>query len=128
MIVLLPETIVPLSENPIVESTVITFEPAADSSTDLLFGVILNTPLMSEISSYPINRSIWYKTSLSVTTACISDTDASLEELSLNTDWPFNFKGFPDTNLAKATCLLLNFAEEGLSISSSKFITFGSLP
>ena len=58
VIVLLPHSNVPLSSNPIVESTVITVEFLVVFSITLVFGVILKDPVIKDLSSYPTNKLI----------------------------------------------------------------------
>ena len=53
-----PDIKVPVTPNPIVESTEITLEPADTASRDLVLGTITKSPLTSEVSSYPTNKPI----------------------------------------------------------------------
>ena len=54
-IILFPETKVPVFPNPIVESTVIIDDPIETESITFVFGVILNSPSVRLLSSYPMN-------------------------------------------------------------------------
>ena len=53
-----PDIKVPLSANPIVESTEIILEPAGVASKHFVFGTIIKSPATSEVSSYPTNKPI----------------------------------------------------------------------
>ena len=50
--------IVPVTPNPIVESTVITLAPIETFSIDFVFGTTIKSPATSELSSYPTNNPI----------------------------------------------------------------------
>ena len=56
--VLMPDMIVPIPANPIVESTEITEDPIETVSRHLVLGVILKLPSTADISSYPTKREI----------------------------------------------------------------------
>ena len=53
-----PDIKVPVTPNPIVESTEIILEPTDTVSKDFVFGTITKSPAISEVSSYPTNKPI----------------------------------------------------------------------
>lgn len=54
----MPDMIVPIPANPIVESTEITEDPIETVSRHLVLGVIVKLPSTADISSYPTKREI----------------------------------------------------------------------
>ena len=127
--VLMPDAIVPISANPIVESTEITEDPTETFSRHFVFGVIVKLPSTAEISLYPTKSESLKYCLLFLVNGSTSDTDA-LVILSVDflIVWPTSLEGSPEIISAIATSLLINSAEDGLIKNSSKFTTLGVTP
>ena len=125
--VLMPDMIVPIPANPIVESTEITEDPIATSSIHFVFGLIVKLPSIAEKSLYPTNSEILKYCLLFLENGSTSEIDAlvivSVDFLMV---CPTNLEGSPDILSAIATSLLINSAEDGLIKKSSKIYNLWS--
>ena len=71
-----PDTIVPCSGNPIVESTEITDDPTETFFKLFVFGVIVKFPRTAEVSVYPTKSEILKYCMLFLVNGSISEIDA----------------------------------------------------
>ena len=130
MIILSPDSKVPVVPNPTVLSTVITDDPTDTGFIFAVLGCISNVPSIKSLSSKPTNRpNLKYvlipdlvKISTSDTDAWVAKSDAFLIV------WPTNLSGSPEILSATTISLLKNSADDGLGKYCSKSITFGSSP
>ena len=130
VIILSPDSKVPVVPNPTVLSTVITDDPTDTGLMFAVLGWISNVPSIKSLSSNPTNRpNLKYvlipdlvNISTSETDACVSKSDAFLIV------WPTNLSGSPEILSATTISLLKNSAEEGFGKYCSKSITFGTSP
>ena len=130
MIILSPDSKVPVVPNPTVLSTVITDDPIDTGFIFAVLGCISNVPSIKSLSSNPTNSpNLKYvlipdlvKISTSDTDACVVKSDAFLIV------WPTNLSGSPEILSATTIYLLKNSADDGLGKYCSKSITFGSSP
>ena len=108
VIVLSPHKIVPLSGNPIVESTLNVLEPIGKFPITLDDAVILKVPFIKLLSSYPSNKEILYVNFPLFFTISISEIGPFAVPSELTKVWPIIKSGFePSNNSPNITFLLM---------------------
>ena len=118
----MPDIIVPIPANPIVDSTLITEDPKETFSRHFVFGVIVKLPWTAEISLYPTKSEILKYCLLFLANGSTSEIDALvISSVDFLIVWPTSLEGSPDILSAITSSLLINSAEDGLIKKSSKF-------
>ena len=130
MIILSPDSKVPVAPNPIVLSTVITDDPTDTGFILDVFGCISKVPSIKSLSSKPTNRpNLKYVLIPDLVNISTSETDAWVDKSdAFLIVWPTSLSGSPEILSATTISLLKNSADDGFGRYYSKSITFGVSP